>query len=138
MRVINCLYFDVLTEISWKLEGIDQVVFDFLLLRLSKTIVKNPFSYPPANGASLGSYLVKNWLFCQKEWKWADHTCKSFLKRLFSLFYFTSPEIMEVIRCSYQDLWVLHPNNLKCLTYNIIIIWFPKIEYELVINELLS
>ena len=23
-------------------------------------------SYPPANGASLGSYLVKNGLFCQK------------------------------------------------------------------------
>ena len=46
-------------------------------------------SYPAANSASLGSYFIKNWLFCQRGWKQADknspgsQTCEPFLKWLF-------------------------------------------------------
>ena len=47
-------------------------------------------SYPPANGASLGSYLVKSALSCKKganENSSSTQTCK---------LYFASPEIIEV------------------------------------------
>ena len=65
---------------------------------------------PPANGVSVGSYLVKNGLFCQKgQTKTAlPHKSANFLYTRFwallnfSPFYFASPEIIEVEICYIQ------------------------------------
>ena len=84
---------------------------------------------PPVNGASLGSYLVKKWLFSQKRWKQADknnsgsQACEPFLicffwvdegsnnlKKIsaYSIFFFQLNLLPPYMLCSQVDL----PKNI--------------------------